>query len=272
MNLSSAILFFLLLYFISPVCSQIDVCKMCSEANQTKQQLKIAVIFDWNTNLTLNSSASCNNQFSSSPMAQEVVSYTAALNNDSQILPEHEICLWIVFYRYSLQEVQYDLPILLGKNEIRAVVNVLMHELTFSKQTIVLRNYFPLVNIKPHTHEECSVDLKDIGGEHSHQEDTIPTSFTNLDIVPTLMELLHATRMFTTFMGWQRVGFITECTEFQQQQNGTIFFTVYNPKDFVTMFKNFAENEIRIFVFVGNLTNYLHLIKSAFKMGVTKQG
>lgn len=255
--------------------SQDDVFQMCSdEANQTKQQLKIAVIFDWNTNLTLNSSADKSSQFSSSLTAQEVVKYTTELNNDLQILPKHNICLWIVFYRYSLQEVQYDMPIMLGKNEIRAVVNVLMHELTFSKQTFILRNYFPVVNIKPHTHEECSIDLKDIGGydHYKHTEEDIPSSFTYLDIVPTLMQLLQATRMFTTFMGWQKIGLITECTEKQQQQNETIFFTVYNPKDFVTMFKTFAKNEIRIYVFVGNLKNYLHLIKTAYQMGVTKQG
>ena len=81
MNLSLAVMFFLLLYFASPVFSQIDVLQMCSGPNQTKQELKIAVIFDWNTNLTMNSSAG-NIQFSSSPMAQKVVKYTTELNND----------------------------------------------------------------------------------------------------------------------------------------------------------------------------------------------
>ena len=268
MNLSSIVMFFLLLYFASVAFSSIGVHEACPEANQTKQQLRIAVIFDWNTNLTTNES-----QFFSSSLAQQVVDYTMALNNDSQILPKHDICLWIVFYCYLMQEVQFDMPILLGKNGIRAVVNVLMHELAFSKQTTILRNYFPSVNLKPHTHKECSIDLKELQGDNDHHDNSkdIPSSFTYLDIVPTLSQLLHATRMFTTFMGWQKVGFITECTEKQQQQDG-MFFTIYNPNNFVEMFETLAKNEIRIYVFVGNLTNYLHLIKTAYKMGVTKQG
>lgn len=279
-------LFFALffLYFIPLMLAQIGVYHMCPELNQTntttgaKKQVRIGVVFDWNTSIPADESTSIDtlyelgrSQFSSSSLAQEIISYSLMINSDSKILPEHALCLWIVFYRCTAQGIQNDLPLLLDRNEIRAVASLIMEDRSFQKQNSILRSYFPLLNLKPRSVDSC-LSVSDFEELRSNDNHCYTLSyFPVLEIVPVINHLLIATRSFTSFMGWEKIGFITDCMNIPAQ-NGTVYFSKYNPRNFVQMFEPFAKNEIRIYIFLGNPRNYLHLIQTAYKMGVTRKG
>lgn len=276
----------ILLSLLSPAIMESEVYQLCPGVNQSntteKLALKVGMLLDWKWNVTGNASASVGsvlslnangyNQFLSSPAAQAAVSQAAMINNNSEILPEHNVCLWFVFYQFNGQEVQVNIPIWFGQNRIRAVINAVLNENSFEKQSPVLGHYFPTVILKPNSKIPCFTH-DDIDGVHDHADhaSTTSSSYALLDLIPPYIDLLVASRMFTKHMGWEKIGIISDCDP-PVSDNSSIFFTKYDQTDFVKMFKPFAQNEIRIYIFVGKLTTYLQLIRVAYTKGVTKKG
>ena len=269
------LVFLLILFQLLPlVVMEYKIYTTCPGANSDKRPIKIAIVLDWNSIATDNSSNTEGSDYGmllSSHSAQAAISQALLINNSSQILSEHKFCLVIVLYRFNEQDTLKDFHVTLGGQGISAVVNAIMDEESFNAQYNILSHYFPTLLIQPHAHCDC------FSPEGLHKAGIpLSTSFyITLGIIPSQESLLTATLMFTSYMGWEKIGVIENCEEPRSTEtfhNSTIFFTRYDHTDFIRMFKPFAQNEIRIYIFIGNLMTYLQLIRVAYTMGVTQKG
>ena len=279
-NLPAFLVFLLLLQLLPMVLMEYEIHQACpgvSNSSISKKGHTIGILLDWVANNGTVTEESLNgsnyNVFLSSQAAQAALSQVIHINNSSQILQEHQLCLVIVLYRFNDLEEMQNFAVTLSRSKARAVMNAIRDENSFSKLNKILPHHFPTVLVSAHSHREC-FSHEEFEGMHRTTFHAPYSTYVTLDISPTDEDLLAATYSFAKHMGWERIGVIDNCdkTRSASSLNSTIFFTQYNPTNLVEMFKPFAKNEIRVYVFVGNLTTYLKLIRVAYTMGVTQKG
>ena len=145
-DLPAFLVFLLLLQLLPMVLMEYEIYQACpgvSNSCISKKEHRIGILLDWVSN---NGTVSIYNVFLSSQAAQAALSQVIHINNNSQILQEHQLCLMLVLYRFNDLEEMQNFAVTLSRSKARAVMSAIRDENSFSKQlNKILPHYFPTV-------------------------------------------------------------------------------------------------------------------------------
>ena len=200
------------------------------------------------------------------------------INEERQILPNHDLCLFFTFVPSDLQDVTRGSNYVYGHSRTYQTINALTDSYQFKVNRDLMVSYGNLVNVvTPQKTFECPVTpnaFNALFAENSQElydEQCEPGLFnTNLQIQPKSIGVLKAAKLLVEELGWKRYGIISSCASqeiWQHEQRG-IFFSIYNG-NFLSSFKVFQENEINVIIFAGTVCMYFDFLIQAYDNNIS---
>ena len=211
-----------------------------------------------------------------SEMAQVVLRQAEAINLNATVLPDHALCLHIVFVAANSTDAPYKDVLAIFRNPyVPLIVNSLFNKFQSIAHVDYLVPFFPMALVRsPHVDMPSlphPVALFDVFVKHDYSSNACDAKLDIvLDLLPPQNSLFGALDVLVHHYGWERFGLLIEddSTYSTWPGDADVFWSVYDPNDFITSFKPFNDNEIRVFVYIGSFASYLRLMLKAHEMGV----
>lgn len=214
--------------------------------------------------------------------AQQLAMQTERMNLDPSILPDHHLCLLLIFFLTDCPHLTpTDTHIEFARNDISVAINMLYDEQLHSEHSHIMANFYPVLSINLYNSDDRDLStlgaeaftdtLQAIGNENlcPHIYDTV------LEMIIGQKEMLVSVSAFTKTMGWKRIGILADCQASNEELfeqwpvgNTSLSFSCYERDNFIGPFQNFEQQELFIYVFLGELKSYFQLLKRAHKYGV----
>lgn len=253
-----------------------------------KEQVRIGVMFDEPTtgyNRTvyeMNSNFTSRGEFllfyNKTALPMVAFNETIKINDNSNILPHHHLCLYYTFMPSNFHNVGRGANTIYIHNNVRQVINALTREEQHHSHSDLMVSYNPIISVfSGQSSEICpreeSNSLRVFAGENIREpaKCILDVKDTCLNMVNTRLNLFHATYTFVMRMGWKRFGIITTCFSLKSLwiKTNNVHLGFYRRKKFMAMFQEalFDKNELNIFVFIGPRPDYYHLLLEAYDLG-----